>query len=78
MRDYEQMNGIWQCRCGSYNIKVVDSREQDDGSIKRTRLCKDCGNRIYTKEVTREYMNEFQNAEKILFHMNALKKLMEE
>ena len=40
-----------QCgECGSYNIKVTDSREHN-GEIWRTRVCSDCGNRIYTVEV---------------------------
>ena len=42
-----------QCgECGSYNIKVTDSREHN-GEIWRTRVCSDCGNRIYTVEVER-------------------------
>ena len=76
LRDNEQMNGIWQCKCGSYNIKVVDSRQQEDGSIKRTRLCEDCGHRAYTKEVTKAYLNELQNADRILYHLKALKALI--
>ena len=39
-------------KCGSYNVMVKDSRNHD-GDIWRTRVCSDCGNRIYTIEVER-------------------------
>lgn len=78
MRDNEQMNGIWRCQCGSYNIKVVDSRQNEDGSIRRTRLCEDCMNRVYTREVTRDYIYEFETALKIEAHVKALKRLLED
>ena len=78
MRNNEQMNGIWRCKCGSYNIKVVDSRQHEDGSIRRTRLCEDCKNRVYTREVSRDFIYEFENALRIEQHVKALKRLLEE
>ena len=79
MRDNEQiMDGIWQCQCGSYNIKVVDSRQHPDGSIRRTRLCEDCQNRVYTREVTREFVYKFETAVKVEKHVRALKRLLED
>ena len=79
MRNHEQMNAIWEqgiyaCKCGSYNIKVVDSREYPDGSIRRTRLCKDCGNRVFTKEVLRD--DEHDKELKIASHLKEIMKLL--
>ena len=36
--------------CGSENLKVVDSRSADDGSIRRRRQCEECKKRFTTYE----------------------------
>ena len=36
--------------CGSENLKVVDSRAAEDGSIRRRRECEDCRGRFTTYE----------------------------
>lgn len=49
-----------RCECGSYNIKVTDSRDHD-GDIWRTRVCQDCGKRIYSVEIDRsEYLRKIE------------------
>ena len=65
-----------QCReCGSYNIKVVDSREHD-GYIWRRRMCVDCGKRMSTIEVEREqYLKNKEFVECCVNFMNMLKEI---
>lgn len=41
-------------KCGSMQDSVVDSRPQEDGSIKRRRKCMACGDRFYTIEIQME------------------------
>ena len=48
--------------CGSFNIKVTDSRDHD-GDIWRTRVCSDCGNRFYTIEVE---SNEYRKCKEVM------------
>ena len=44
----------WTCRkCGCRDLRTLDTREQADGNIARTRYCRHCGPsgpRIYTTE----------------------------
>ena len=41
--------------CGSHNSRVIDSRPSDDGrSIRRRRICLDCGYRFTTYESLKE------------------------
>ena len=41
--------------CGARDSRVIDSRESDDGkSIRRRRVCKDCGYRFTTYESLKE------------------------
>ncbi len=55
--------GVTRCpECGSYNLKVTDSRDHD-GDIWRTRVCSDCGERIYSIEVERY---EYRKSREIL------------
>ena len=82
MRVNEQMNAIWEqgvdvCKCGSYNIKVVDSRQHPDGSIRRTRICQECGNRIFTKEVVRDKVEDKKEMN-IVKHLQAIMKMIRE
>ncbi len=71
---------ITRCKCGSRNIQVTDSRPQD-GNIRRTRVCKDCGRRFYTIETERSEAIEADrtdvlNAKKIIEAYKQLKELL--
>lgn len=66
-----------RCECGSYNVKVTDSRDHN-GEIWRTRLCCDCHKRIYSVEIERE---QYKKSMEIISAYNsivgAVKKLEE-
>lgn len=58
------MTDINRCECGSFNLKVTDSR-QHENTIWRTRVCCDCGKRFYTVEVDRAEYKRITKVEKI-------------
>lgn len=37
-------------RCGGNTARVLDSRPQEDGTVKRRRVCASCGARFTTTE----------------------------
>lgn len=57
-------------------MKVVDSREHGC-EIWRTRLCTECGRRIYTKEVCRTELENAEKYKKVVDSLKTLKKLLE-
>ncbi len=60
------MININRCKkCGSYNIKVADSREHGC-EIWRTRVCQDCGGRIHTMEICRDDLPDIERSNKAL------------
>lgn len=46
--------------CGEKNSGVLDSRNSR-GSIRRRRVCRNCGERWTTYEVTQDYLDKLQN-----------------
>ena len=64
------MTDVKVCKCGSYNLKVTDSREHG-AEIWRTRTCQDCGARIYTTEICRTDIGRADRA------LEAIKKIKE-
>lgn len=46
----EPLIGVARCACGE-RLGVVDSREQDTGTIRRRRACTACGQRYSTVEI---------------------------
>ena len=58
------MTNVNRCKkCGSYNVKVTDSREHGC-EIWRTRACLNCGARIYTTEIDREDFLDIEECKK--------------
>lgn len=48
--------------CGSRKFSVIDSRHNEDGTVRRRRICKKCGTRFTTFEIT---MDEYFTLRKI-------------
>ena len=48
--------------CGSDETSVVDSRHNEDETVRRRRICKKCGTRFTTFEIT---MDEYFTLRKI-------------
>ena len=44
--------------CKADQLKVYNSRPQDDNTIKRRRICLNCGNRLTTREAIDESDNK--------------------
>ena len=66
---------INRCECGSYNIKVMDSRERE-GYIWRRRVCMDCGKRISTIEIERaQYLKNKEFVKCCVNFVNMLKEM---
>lgn len=61
-------------KCNHIHSTVVDSRKDEiNGTIKRTRVCKDCGLRFYTTE----YLIETPSGSRISALTEKLKELTE-
>ena len=56
---------ITRCKCGSYDLKVTDSRPKY-GSIWRTRVCQNCGQRYFTIETERSEAIEVDRTDVLL------------
>lgn len=48
--------------CGSNKTSVIDSRHNEDGTVRRRRICKKCGTRFTTFEVV---MDEYYMLRKL-------------
>lgn len=56
-------------KCGSDNLRVMDTFSYLDEEVYRRRKCLDCGELIYTVEYEVEFNDEFHKTYKQLCHM---------
>lgn len=71
------MNPTNQCECGSYNLRVTDSRPKN-GLICRTRICNECGTRFRTIEIRNSDFYNLSQYKEIIMHIKAIETIMED
>lgn len=63
-----------KCQLCGGNLKVLSSRHQLSGRIRRRRKCLSCGDRTTTYEITPAELKDFKKLKKLIDEMNWLSK----
>lgn len=66
-------------KCGSTNVRVIDSRVMDEDRIWRRRMCKGCGTRWTTWEVrVSDYHRHYTTRESVAKAVRNIKEFIED
>lgn len=58
-------------RCEAAALRVMESRPSHNGTVRRRKVCEECGYRFTTREITEDQYQQFQESQRILSKVRA-------